>query len=457
MSINENMTKGERHATSALASIMSMRMLGLFMILPVFSVYAQELLNSTPFLIGLAIGIYGLTQALFQIPFGMLSDRFGRKRIITIGLVIFSIGSVVAATSDSLTGIIIGRALQGSGAISAAILAFTADLTREEHRTKAMALMGMSIGMSFIFSLVAGPILNAWIGISGIFWLTSVLALIGIIILHTLVPAPLHCRFHRDTEPVPAQFKRILRDTQLLRIDFGILVLHCLLTSLFLVVPLLLKEHMDVVEHWKLYLPIMLISIVVMIPCIIYAEKYRHLKRVLSGAVAVLAVSQIGFMFFAQQSSFAGIIVMLFLFFSAFNVLEASLPSLISKVAPPESKGTAMGVYSSAQFFGAFLGGVCGGGLYHHIGIHAVFLFCLVLTLLWFISAATMKHPRYLSSYLLNIGSVDAQQATQLSKKLSAINGVAEVVVIVEDSVAYLKIDKTRIDINALDAYSVTV
>lgn len=457
MSINENMTKGERHATSALASIMSMRMLGLFMILPVFSVYAEELPNSTPFLIGLAIGIYGLTQALFQIPFGMLSDRFGRKRIITIGLVIFSIGSVVAATSDSLIGIIIGRALQGSGAISAAILAFTADLTREEHRTKAMALMGMSIGMSFIFSLVAGPVLNAWIGVSGIFWLTSILALVGIIILHTLVPAPLHCRFHRDTEPVPAQFKRILRDTQLLRIDFGILVLHCLLTSLFLVVPLLLKEHMDVVEHWKLYLPIMLISIVVMIPCIIYAEKYRHLKRVLSGAVAVLAVSQIGFMFFAQQSSFAGIIVMLFLFFSAFNVLEASLPSLISKVAPPESKGTAMGVYSSAQFFGAFLGGVCGGGLYHHIGIHAVFLFCLALTLLWLISAVTMKHPRYLSSYLLNIGTVDAQQASQLSKKLSAINGVAEVVVIVEDSVAYLKIDKSRIDINALDAYSVTV
>lgn len=457
MSINENMTKGERHATSALASIMSMRMLGLFMILPVFSVYAEELPNSTPFLIGLAIGIYGLTQALFQIPFGMLSDRFGRKRIITIGLVIFSIGSVVAATSDSLIGIIIGRALQGSGAISAAILAFTADLTREEHRTKAMALMGMSIGMSFIFSLVAGPVLNAWIGVSGIFWLTSILALVGIIILHTLVPAPLHCRFHRDTEPVPAQFKRILSDTQLLRIDFGILVLHCLLTSLFLVVPLLLKEHMDVVEHWKLYFPIMLISIVVMIPCIIYAEKYRHLKRVLSGAVAVLAVSQIGFMFFAQQSSFAGIIVMLFLFFSAFNVLEASLPSLISKVAPPESKGTAMGVYSSAQFFGAFLGGVCGGGLYHHIGIHAVFLFCLALTLLWLISAVTMKHPRYLSSYLLNIGTVDAQQASQLSKKLSAINGVAEVVVIVEDSVAYLKIDKSRIDINALDAYSVTV
>ena len=447
-----NMTSGERNSTIALASIMSMRMLGLFMILPVFALYAQELPDSTPTLVGLGIGIYGLTQAILQIPFGILSDRFGRKPIIYIGLIIFAVGSVVAALSTSMTGIIIGRALQGCGAIAAALLALTADLTREEHRTKAMAIMGMSIGSSFVLALVAGPIFYHWIGLSGIFWLTAMLALVGVAILYLMVPKPLLSSFHRETEPVPTQFKRVLKDTQLLRLDIGILLLHLLLTSLFVVLPIALKAELSVDKHWLVYVSVLIASVAVMIPFIIISEKYNKIKPVFIGAVAILGLSQLGFSYL--HHSLTGIIVMLFFFFTAINLLEASLPSLISKLAPADSKGTAMGVYSSSQFFGAFLGGVSGGWLHQHYGISSVFAFCATLTIIWLLLAITMQKPTHLSSHLLNIGQIDTQQANQLNKSLMQVPGVAEVVVIIEDKVAYLKVDRKLLDMEALQKYS---
>jgi len=367
----------------ALASILSMRMLGLFMIFPIFSLYAQQLPNITPLLIGLAIGIYGLTQAILQIPFGMLSDRIGRKPIIYFGLLIFAIGSVVAALSSSITGIIIGRALQGSGAIASTILALTADLSDEADRTKAMATLGISIGMSFILALIIGPIFYNWIGISGIFWLTAALAISAIVILYYWVPEPINCN-----SIIKTSFKTVLKNTQLLRLDIGILLLHFSLTALFVTLPISLATQVDAV--WQVYIPVLSLSIVAMVPCIILAEKYNHMKLVFITAIAILALSQLGFSYL--HTNFIGIVIMLFLFFTAFNILEASLPSLISKLTPIDSKGTAMGVYSTAQFLGAFLGGISGGFLHQYYGIETVFIICALLIFIWLIFALTMKN-----------------------------------------------------------------
>ncbi len=444
------MTAAEQRATIALASIMSMRMLGLFMIFPVFALYARDLPNVTPLLVGLAIGIYGLTQGILQIPFGMLSDRIGRKPIIYGGLLIFALGSIVAALSTSITGIIIGRALQGCGAIASTVLALTADITREEHRTKAMAILGITIGMSFVLALIIGPIINAWISIPGIFWLTALFALAGIFVLYSAVPQTLTGCSHRDTTPALTQFKRVLQDSQLLRLDIGIFILHLFLTSMFVVLPIALVEgKVEVDHHWQIYVSVLIAAIVVMMPLIIYAEKYRHIKQVFVGAIGLLVLSQIGLSYLYH--SITGIVIMLFLFFTAFNLLEATLPSLISKLAPTESKGTAMGVYSSSQFFGAFLGGIGGGWLYQHYSIGAVFAFCTLLAVIWFILAATMQNPTHLSSHLLKVGQIDKEQANNLTQCLMKVPGVAEVVIILEEEVAYMKVDRKVLDIDALD------
>ena len=453
MSYNPNMTSTEKRGIVALSTIMSMRMLGLFMIFPVFALYAQHLPGSTPIMVGLAIGIYGLTQATLQIPFGMLSDRFGRKRIIYIGLLIFCAGSIVAAMSTTMTGIIFGRALQGCGAIASTVLALTADLSREEHRTKAMAILGMSIGASFLVSLLAGPLFYHWIGMSGIFWFTAIAALGGIVILHQMVPDTV--RLKGNAGPIPEQFKRVLHDGQLLRLNFGILVLHLSLTSLFVVFPLsLIDNHLAAAQHWQVYAPVLFMSVFVMIPFVIIAEKYRRFKLIFVSAIGLLAVSQFSMGFLHQ--SLTALIITLFLFFTAMNLLESTLPSLISKIAPIESKGTAMGVYSSSQFFGAFLGGILGGWLHQHYSINAVFILGGILSTIWFILAFSMKSPPYLSSHILKIGQIDKEQALTLSQSLANIQGVAEVLVIIEDNVAYLKVDRKKLDTTALDKYSAT-
>jgi len=443
------MTAYERRTTLALASILSMRMLGLFMILPVFALYAQKLPHTTPLLIGIAIGIYGLTQALLQIPFGMLSDKWGRKPMIIIGLLLFALGSVIAATATSITGIIIGRALQGCGAIAAVVLALTADLIREEHRLKTMAILGMTIGLSFVVALIIGPWLNQWLGVPGLFWLTAVFAGISLILLLTLVPQPITLRVHKDSEPNIKQLKQLLKDPQLLRLDIGILLLHMILTALFVVLPLSLQTQLESSYHSYLYLVVLVLAIITIIPLIIIGEKYRHLKALFVGAVTLLGISQFGLIYWHQ--SLINIGILLFLFFTAFNLLEASLPSLMSKLAPLESKGTAMGIYASAQFFGAFLGGVSGGWLHHYYGIEAVFLFAFGMSLIWLALAITMKNPPYLSSQLLNVGAIDSTRANQLIHCLTQVPGVAEVVIFIEEEVAYLKVDRRILDPSALD------
>jgi len=440
------MENKEFRAALSLAAVFSVRLLGLFMIYPVFAAYARNLSDATPYLIGEALGIYGLSQGILQIPFGLLSDRVGRKVMIVLGLGLFGIGSAIAALSTTIGGVIVGRALQGSGAVGSVILALLADLTAEENRTKAMALVGVTIGASFMIALVAGPIVANFVGVSGIFWLMVGLALLGIAITEFVVPSPRRVRVHRDAEAVPALIGAVLRDKELLRLDFGIFALHAMLTASFLVVPGLLRSTLDlaVSDQWMVYLPVLVLSVALMLPAIIVAEKYRHMKGVFVGAVAVLVVSQT--MLYFGAGNLVILLAALVVFFSAFNVMEASLPSLITKAAPPDAKGTAMGLYSSLQFLGIFAGGVVGGFAHQHWGDAGVFALTGALAFLWLLAAVTMAQPSYLTTRLLPIANGREGEGESLAARLRQVPGVAEAVVIVDEKLAYLKVDSRSFD-----------
>lgn len=440
------MEKHEFRAAGALAAVFSVRLLGLFMIYPVFAAYARTLSGASPYLIGEALGIYGLTQGLLQIPFGLLSDRIGRKVMIVFGLILFGIGSAVAALSSSIGGVIIGRALQGGGAVGSVILALVADLTKEENRTKAMALVGITIGASFMVALVLGPIVARFVGVPGIFWLMAALALAGIAITEFAVPRPRVVRVHRDAEAVPALMGAVLRDWELLRLDIGIFVLHATLTANFLVVPALLRGTLGLPaqDQWLVYLPVLFVSVALMVPGIIVAEKYRRMKGVFVTAVAVLLVSQA--MLYAGANNLFVVLAALVVFFSAFNILEASLPSLITKAAPPDAKGTATGVYSSLQFLGIFVGGVVGGYVHQHSGDGGVFVFTIAMALCWLFAAATMAQPSYLTTRLVPIAHDKAAEGETLAARLRQVPGVAEAVVIADEKLAYLKVDSRVFD-----------
>jgi len=435
------MEKQELRAAFSLAAVFSVRLLGLFMIYPVFAAYAGGLSGASPYLIGEALGIYGLTQGLLQIPFGLLSDRIGRKVMIVLGLVFFAAGSAVAAVSTGIDGVIIGRALQGAGAVGSVILALVADLTREDNRTKAMALVGVSIGASFMVALVAGPILASFIGVPGIFWLMVGLAALGIVITQFVVPNPKALRVHRDAEAVPALIGAVLRDKELFRLDIGIFALHAMLTASFLVVPGLLRGTIGIAVHnqWLVYLPVLVVSVAAMVPAIVVAEKYRRMKGVFVGAVTGLLASQL-LLGFGAGNVYV-LLGALILFFSAFNVMEASLPSLITKTAPAAAKGTAMGLYSSLQFLGIFAGGVIGGFAHQHGGDGAVFILTAALALIWLLAAATMAQPSYLTTRLLPLGDGKGRDAETLAAELRQVPGVAEAVIVAGDNVAYLKVD----------------
>lgn len=445
------LSRSERRAALGLAGIYGSRMLGLFLILPVFALYAEHLPGATELLTGLAIGIYGLTQALLQIPFGLLSDRLGRKPVILGGLLLFAIGSVVAAMASDIWWVIVGRALQGSGAVAAAVMALAADLTREEQRTKVMAIIGTTIGMSFMVAMIAAPVLDTWLGVPGIFWLTALLALVGATLLMGVVPSPTRISHHRDAQPVPAMFRRVLGDGQLLRLDLGIFSLHLVLTSLFLVVPLALRDTgLALEKHSLLYAPVMLLSIAAMVPFVIIAEKRGRMKAVFVGAVATLVVAELAM--WSALGNFWGLAVALWLFFVAFNLLEATLPSLVSKLAPADAKGTAMGVYSTSQFAGAFVGGLAGGWAHQHYGIHGVLLLAVLASTVWLLAASGMRNPGRHASRLLRVAVRDDHAAADLATRLAGVPGVVEAVVIATDGVAYLKVDKGALDESALDA-----
>lgn len=442
MTQTERMSPKEMRASLSLASIYGLRMLGMFLILPIFSIYAESLPGGqNHLLIGLALGAYGLTQAIFQLPFGMASDRYGRKRMIYLGLIIFAAGSLIAGLATSLYTIILGRAIQGAGAISAAVTALVADLTSEEHRTKAMAIIGGTIGTSFAVSLVLGPALNRWIGVPGIFMLTAILAISALLVVKFVIPDPQASRFHSDTQASTGRLGEVLVNRQLARLNFGIFALHAAQMAMFVVVPFAIKQTSGISEnsHWEIYLPIMVVSFILMVPAIIFAEKRARLKLVFVGAIAIMLVAQLLFASFIH--SFWGIVASLTTYFVAFNILEASLPSIISKIAPAAAKGTAIGVYNTAQSFGIFVGGALGGYLSHYYGFSSVFVFCSLLMAIWLILAASMKAPPAIRSRIFRIPKMATARAEALRGKLAGLQSVREAVVLPEEGIAILKVD----------------
>ncbi|QBF82752.1 MFS transporter [Shewanella maritima] len=430
----------EKKVAFSLASVFGLRMMGLFMIMPVFALYGQHLEGFSPLWVGIAIGAYGLTQALLQIPMGMLSDKYGRKPIILIGLVLFAIGSVIAAMSDHIYGVVLGRAIQGMGAIAAAVLALAADLTRDEQRTKVMAVIGICIGFSFALSLLVGPIATQSLGLEGLFYLTAALAVVGMLIVQFFVPNPITQAPKGDTVAVPEKLKRLFVDPQLFRLDAGIFILHLVLTAVFVALPLDLVDAGLVKEkHWMLYFPAFVGAFFLMVPLIIIGVKRNNTKGMFQVALIIMMLS------LAAMGMFAGNLWVLaaavLLFFTGFNYLEASLPSLIAKFCPSGDKGSAMGVYSTSQFLGAFCGGMIGGGAYQYLGASGVFFAGLALIGVWLLLTIGMKNPVLLKSYTLNAHFTDSDHAKAMATELSALAGVAEAIVVVEEKVAYLKVD----------------
>jgi predicted MFS family arabinose efflux permease len=382
----------ERRSVLVLSIIMALRMLGLFMVLPLFALYASTLPDATPWLIGLSMGIYGLTQALLQIPFGALSDKIGRKKIIAMGLLIFMAGSIVAAMSHTIWGVFIGRALQGAGAVGGTLLALIADLTREEQRTKAMAVAGMTIGFSFMLSIILGPLFASWIQVNGIFWLAALFSFIALCLLIALIPEPERII---KTEDLAQNFFSLLKHQELMRLNAGIFILHAVFTASFVVIPIALQNmaHLNGNQQWFLYLPVLMLAFLISVPCLLIAEKWQRVKPFFLGGIILLALAELLLWFFASNLLLSAL--SLLLFFTAFSLLEAFLPSLVSRTAPAARKGTALGIYSFSQFFGIFIGGACGGWLYGSFGLTQVNLFCALLTIIWLGIAFRMKNPQY--------------------------------------------------------------
>jgi MFS family permease len=390
-------------------------------------------------LIGLAIGIYGLAQAIFQIPFGLVSDRIGRKPLIIGGLAIFVLGSVIAAMSDSIWGIILGRALQGSGAIAAAVMALLSDLTREQNRTKAMAFIGVSFGVTFAIAMVLGPIITHKLGLHALFWMIAGLATLGIVLTILVVPDSKNHVLNRESGMVKGCFSKVLMEPRLLKLNFGIMCLHILLMSTFVALPGQLEAAgFPAAEHWKIYLVTMLVSFISVVPFIIYAEVKRRMKRVFVLCISLLLIAEI--VLWGSGNSFWELVIGVQIFFLAFNLMEALLPSLISKESPAGYKGTAMGIYSTSQFLGVAIGGSLGGWVDGLFDSQTVFLAGALLATVWLLVSMTMQEPQYVSSLRVEIPKdIDASDA--LRERLLVMDGVKEVLVVAEEHSAYVKID----------------
>lgn len=449
--MNDNiMTATEKRATWGLGTVFALRMLGMFMVLPVLATYGLQLHGANAFLIGLAIGIYGFTQAIFQIPLGLISDKVGRKPLIILGLLVFLIGSIIAAMAESIWGIILGRALQGSGAIAAAIMALLSDLTREQNRTKAMALIGVSIGITFAVAMILGPIVVGAYGLPMLFWAIALLAFIAIFVTLYVVPRAPPPILNRECNIVKRGWRKTLFNSTLLKLNFGIFGLHTLLMSIFLALPQQLAAlGFSTQQQGKIYLFTMLVAFIFIIPIIVYAEKRRRIKQVVILCVTALIIAElILWQCGAKAGFFIGGIQ---LFFLAFNVLEALLPSLISKESPAGYKGTSMGIYSTSQFVGVAVGGNLGGLIIGLFGIQAVFCAGVVLGLIWLIISFTMQEPPYITSMRITLdekalGTIDLEQWFLRQP------GVEAVLVIPAEKSAYIKIDNKVTNRTVLEA-----
>lgn len=440
------LARNERRVTGILAAIFGLRMFGLFMILPVFTVLGAELDGATPLLMGVAIGAYGLLQALFQVPFGMLSDRYGRRVLMVVGLLVFAAGGVIAASADSIYGVIAGRAVQGAGAVAAVIMALLADVVSEQQRTRAMAIVGMTVGSAFIVALIIGPALAAWLGLSGLFWLATGLALVGLLMTLLWLPEP-QLRSREAQLPWRTRVAGVVRDPLLARMNLGIFILHAVLMATFVTVPGLLQQQLPLAQHSVLYLVVFIASLLVMVPLMIRGER-RGLRGAKLVAIVLLLAAQLLLALGHQQLWL--LTVALWLFFAGFNLLEALLPSLVGRVAPVGTRGTAMGLYSTLQFLGVFAGAALGGWLLQYQGAGAVFWAAAMLLVPWLLAALTMPPLRRLESRSLPLPPAAALAGW--SERVLAVPGVLEAVVFAESGVAMIKIDPAEIDEAALDA-----
>jgi MFS family permease len=436
-------------ASLSLASLFALRMLGLFLILPVFAVHAPQLAGGdSQALVGLALGTYGLTQGILQIPYGMASDRYGRKRVIVIGLLLFALGSFVAAWASDIHTVILGRAIQGAGAIAAPVTAFAADLTREEHRTKAMAMIGGSIGLTFAVSLVAAPALYRSIGMEGIFNLTGLLSLAAIWVTLAVVP-PEPADTAGPARPDRAgALREVLRNVGQLRLNLGIFSLHAVQMAVFVVIPAAFVRYggLPVGEHWKIYLPVVLGSFVLMAPPLVQAERRGRMKFLFLSAIALLLAAELGFA--VCLTDFTMAIALLLAFFVAFNILEASLPSLVSRLAPASSRGTALGVYNTTQALGLFAGGAAGGWLAQHLGETSVFVFGIAVIALWLGAASGMRVPGETVERAYRVSP--RLDPAGLRERLICLRGVREAVIVPEQGIARLRVYPESFDERAV-------
>lgn len=444
-----NFSSIEKQAVLSIASLYGFRMLGLFMVLPVLSLYFSDYENSSLLLLGLALGIYGLTQAIFQIPLGLLSDKIGRRPVIIGGLALFVLGSIVAALSESAMGVIIGRALQGTGAIASTLMALVTDFTSEQNRTKAMATIGGSIGVSFALAMVIGPLVATHFGMSGIFWVTALLGLVGFFIVFKLIPKTISLRNNRETQTDLQQIGQLLKSPELFRLNIGIFFHHLTLMAAFVVVPTILVQQLTIGEDqlWWVYLSLLGGGFVAMVPAIIMAEKRNAQKPFFIAAIVIMMVSM--FVLGNTQGSILTLL-MLFSYFAAFNLLEAFLPSWLSKVSPAGNRGTAMGIYSTCQFLGTFMGGVLGGWGLSSFGADGLLILLAAMLLVWVILATQMSSPRPLQTIILQVGK---RKPNEFIKSVSTIVGVEDILLLEGDELAYIKVDKTAINMAELQPF----
>jgi len=424
-------------------------MLGLFMVLPVLALYQENYADATPFLLGLTLGVYGLTQAILQIPLGLLSDRIGRTPVIIGGLLIFVLGSVVAAMADTMQGLILGRALQGMGAIASALMAMVTDLTSEQNRTKAMASIGASIGLSFILAMIAGPLIASAMGLSGVFWVTALLGCVGIFVFVLLVPRVVSAQKNRETLADLNQIGGLLKQQTLLRLNLGIFALHLALMAAFVVIPTMLSGQLGVSgdDLWWVYLALLGGGFVAMLPVMILGEKYQRQKLTFVSAIACMTVAML---VLGREQGAILTLAMLLLFFAAFNLLEATLPSWLSKACPAGSRGTAMGIYSTSQFMGAFVGGTLGGWSLQQFGSTGVFLLVAVVLAIWWFLSLSLKSPRPLQTLVLQVGEMEHRDFVKI---ISNIVGVEDILVIKGESLAYAKVDEKTVDMTSIQPY----
>ncbi len=443
------MDKQELRAAASIGLLYIIRMLGLFMVLPVLPLLGPELEAATPALIGVALGAYGLSQACLQIPLGLVSDRYGRKPVIVAGLAIFIVGSVVAGLSTSIYGVIAGRFLQGCGAVASTLLALMSDLTRIDQRAKSMAIIGLSIGSSFGISLVLGPLVSSRFGLPGVFYFGAIAGVLGIVVLLFLIPTPRIHTHNLDSTVTLSRIKDVIGNPSLLGADFSIFAVHYLLTSSFIAFPLLMRGTgvIEDSEHHVVYLGILVASFVLMGPLMWLSDRHEHTKNMLVFMVALLAASLV---LLANVIGVYGVLVGMMLFFMAFNLLEVILPALVSKMSPAGARGTAMGIYSTAQFLGAFAGGTVGGLILSRWDISHLMYANALLCGGWLLVGLTMRKPGDMSSRTIRIPPGSYPGAIEMWEALSSVDGVLDVVVIEEENIAYLKIDNSRFDDEAL-------